>query len=117
MATIVYPPKLGENYEVYRPITTQEQFQVTTVESLEPTVITEPVIIVDGRTVNVVAKTLLRYQTLKRYRVVSGAVSSLWLFASLAALVLRSSPEPFFALFFSTFGLYLVFAMKCREQE
>jgi hypothetical protein len=56
-----------------------------------------------------------RSRRLQRHRAASGAVSLLWLLAGFAAMSSGLHAEPFFALFFSTFGLYLVFAMKCRE--
>src|SRR5260370_37393069 len=98
MATIVYPPGLADNYESYAPITTRERFQVTTVKASEHIAVMESVVIVDGRAVKADSKALLRYRMLKRYRIASGAVSILWLFASFAALASRSSAEPFFAL-------------------
>jgi hypothetical protein len=58
-----------------------------------------------------------RLQKLNRYRMVSGAISAVWLFAAFAAMVSKLTAEPFFALFFSTFGIYLVFAIKCREEN
>ena len=55
-----------------------------------------------------------RYNHLHRYRMFSGVVSIIWLLAAISAMASRLHPEPFFALFFSTFGLYVVFALKCR---
>jgi hypothetical protein len=55
-----------------------------------------------------------RANRLNRYRVASGVVSLIWLLGGIAAMAARLPVEPFFALFFSTFGLYVVFAMKAR---
>jgi len=90
---------------------------VTTVESPDRNTVIESMVIVDGLAVKIDSAVFSRYRSLNRYRIASGAISILWLLASFAALASRSSAEPFFALFFSTFGLYLVFAIKCRDER
>ena len=117
MATVLHSPRAAKNYDVYSPITTQERFEVTTLKYSARNTVTEATVIVDGHAITIDRKVDLRYQSLNRYRIASGAVSILWLLAAFAALASRSSAEPFFALFFSTFGLYLVFAIKCREDR
>jgi len=72
-------------------------------------------VIVDGRALKAVGAESMRSRSLNRYRMASGAISLVWLLAAFAAMASKLSAEPFFALFFSTFGLYLVFAMKSRE--
>ena len=57
-----------------------------------------------------------RLHKLQRRRLTTGVISILWLGGAIAALSSGLSPEPFFALFFSTFSLYVVFALKCREK-
>jgi hypothetical protein len=56
-----------------------------------------------------------RCSKLNRYKLITGFVSLMWMLAALASLFLHIHSEPFFALFFSTFSLYVVFAIKYRE--
>lgn len=107
METVLHSPDITKNYA---PITIHQGFTVTAFKP--PKVAMESAVLLDGRAI---IHGTSRYRMLNRYRIASGAVSIIWIFASVAALASGINPEAFFALFFSTFGLYLVFALKCRE--